>query len=296
MIVLYIILGIIVLIYLLLHIPVVAQIIFSNNKQEIKVKYLFFTLYPINEKKKNKSETKSKNKKKKNLEKELEKEKQEYEEALKQADIHSNREDAYKEFLPEGDNSGQAKKALKEESDEGKILEENINTETFSKKEQKSKNKKSEKEDKNEKEPKGSKLEELKRKWEKIKPYIPLGKKTVKKLFKAIRITKLELDLAVANEDAYECAMSYGYVNAAVFNALAVLKTFLNVSVKRINITSKFNSSETEYNFYCQVKTRPSTVLAILVFILVNYLYTMIKMKIKAKKQKKTEMEMLNNE
>jgi len=302
MIVLYVLLGIIIFIFIVLHFSIVAEATFSNEKKDIKVKFLFFTIYPLKEKvkkvkkkpkkpKKSKKPKKLKNKRKKEkLLKKLEKEKQDYKNALIQADKVSNRENAFKEFLPKSE--GEVRQNIEKVVE--KNLGENLDKQTSKTNEKPNSKGKTEKEKKKIKQKKdkkekseNNKFDELKAKWEKIKPFIPIGKKVIKKLVKAIRISDLDLQLAVANEDAYECAMAYGKTNIAVFNTLAVLKIFFTVKVKRINITSKFNSADTEYDFYCKIKTRPSTIIAIAVSTLVNYLYIVIKKKREDKKENK---------
>ncbi len=275
MIVLYIFLGIILFIFIMLHFPLVFNAEVSNEKKDVKVKYLFFTIYPLKEKNKNKKPKKRKNKKsklsarkRKKLEKQLEEENREYEKALMEADLHSNRENSYKEFLPKMDSkSEQADEEIPDEESENVKQKEVLNKDTKKSGKVKKKKKKSRKDNSL-----SGKIDDLKQKWEHIKPYIPLTKKTVKKLFKSIWITSLELNLAVAKEDAYECAMAFGRINTAVFNALGVMKTFFSVSVKNINITSKFNSTDTEYYLKCKVKTRPSTIIAIAFCTLISFI------------------------
>ncbi|MBQ7958649.1 MAG: hypothetical protein IJ330_02935, partial [Oscillospiraceae bacterium] len=62
MIALYIIGGIILFIAILLHCPVRAKISFIDKKFDISVKYLFFTIYPMKEKKPKKKKIKQKKK------------------------------------------------------------------------------------------------------------------------------------------------------------------------------------------------------------------------------------------
>lgn len=240
MLALYIILGIILLVIILLHFSVVASIDFKDENADIKVKYLFFTLYPLKEKKPKKI---SKRKRKK-LEKELQKEKQEYKDTLEK--IKTQQNDFPKK--QDGKNQKENKTTKKEPSkkDKGKLKH---------------------------------KINKYKKKWEKIKPYIPLGKKVVKKLLKAIKIRQLEVYITVADEDAYECAMKYGKINAAVYNVLALIKNYLTVSIKHIEVNSKFNSNESEYRFAGKIKVRPSTVIAIAFFILINYIHTNVKLR-----------------
>lgn len=279
MIVLYVILAIILFIFIILHFSIVAEANISNNKKELVVKFLFFKIYPLKEKKKNKKPKKSKNKKRKSKKLKSKKRKRLEEELVKE-------KEAYEKALTEA--SGKSEQILKQKTQDNIKKDEKIKS--SEEKENKEKNRKKEKSTE-------SKLDELKEKWEKIKPYIPIGKKVVKKLVKSIRISNLFLNLAIANEDAYECAMSFGKTNIAVYNSLSVLKLLFTVKVKKINITSKFNSPDTDYEFMCKVKTRPSTIIAIAFCALVSYLMINFKKKRldnKSEKENK-ETEMLKN-
>lgn len=282
MIALYIILSVILLIFILLHFSVVLSVDYSDNKFTAKAKYLFFTIYPFKEKKKNKKRQIRKNKrKKKKLQKKLTKEKAKYAKLSKKQQqqstpvsdrinqpIHENKEKIDSEDnAPENepkdkpDDKPQHKAEnfpFDDDSEKGK----NINK-LF------------------------GKIDDLKDKWEDIMPHIPLGKKAVKKLIKAIRITDLKIDIIIADEDAYECAMSYGKMNGAVYGALGVITSFLTVSIKKVNISAKYNSPDSEYEVSGKIKTRPSTIIALVVFILFKYIYTKFKLE---KRKNETEM------
>lgn len=291
-----IILGIILFIFIILHFHIIAELHFSNKVQAVKIRFLFFTIYPFKEKKKNNKKIKSKKnqqvkkrkvkklKRNKRLKKELEKDSSELEKALKSADRINNREDAINEILKE------AKIDSKRNQDKSTIKD-NIHAENkqnhFSNNEIKKAEKKLRKKDKKEK------FLEI---WEKIKLYTPIGKKLIKKLLKEIRFSNLTLKVAVAKEDAYDCAIAFGKVNAVVFNALSLFRIIFNIHVKHIEISPKFNSNKTDYDLSVEIKIRPSAIIAISVSILVNFLYTTIKQKRKDKKNKHSETEMSKNE
>lgn len=282
MIALYIILSIILLIFILLHFSIVLHVDYTKENFNVKAKYLFFTIYPLKEKKPNKKKKKRKTKgrlskrKKKKLQEELAKEKSEYEALLKkvkseQIDVDTTKIEENK--LSNEDNQSNEKS----EDTQNTVLEE----EPIRKKGGKTKKDKKI-------EIAANKLEEAKEKWEKIKPYVPVGRKVVRKLIKAIRISDLKIEIIVADEDAYECALSFGKVNAIVSSIVGVLASFFTLSIKKINIKPKFNSSEGDYAFSCNIKTRPSALLAIGVFILFKFIYTNLKIR----KQENKEMEM----
>ena len=282
MIALYIILSVILLIFILLHFSVVLSVDYSDNKFTAKAKYLFFTIYPFKEKKKNKKRQIRKNKrKKKKLQKKLAKEKAKYEKLKKKKQQQSK---------SVTDSINQPIHETKEKIDS----EDNVpDNEPKDKSDDKHQHKAENfpfndgNEEESEKNKLFEKLDDLKDKWEDIKPYIPLGKKAVKKLIKAIRVTDLKIDIAVADEDAYECAMSYGKMNGAIYGALGVITSFLTVSIKKVNISAKYNSPDSEYAFSGKIKTRPSTIIALAVFILFKYIYTKFKLE---KRENETEM------
>ncbi len=277
-----IILSVILIIFILLHFSVVLTFDYSDNKFSAKAKYLFFTIYPLKEKKKNKKRQIRKNKrKKKKLEKKLTKEKAKYNK-LKKKEQPQN--------APVSDSANQPIHEMKEKIDpEVNVSEKELRDKPDDKPQHKSENLSSDVDSEEEKNKNKifEKLDDLKDKWEEIKPYIPLGKKAVKKLIKAIRIIDLKIDIDVANEDAYECAMSYGKMNGAVYGALGVIKSFLTVSIKKVNISAKYNSSDSEYECSGKIKTRPSTIIALAVFILIKYIYTKFKLE---KRNNETEM------
>ncbi len=292
MIVLYIFLAIIAIIFILLHFFIVASIKFSNKKLDLKISYLFLKFYPLREKQKKKPKNKSKDnakikKKQEELEKELEKEKKEYnkilEETIKKSynksqDTNSSIEDVLQDVLE----SKTPKTDTKEKENT-----QNQKKEKSSKKNKGSKNIKEQKE-----ETAAEDSVSIFDKYKKYKPYIPHAKKAFKRLVKAIRIRKLKLNLAVADEDAYECAMKYGKINIAVYNTLGIISNVFNTKVDKINVLSKFNSNNTEYDFYCEIKIRPSTIIAICMIIFVNFIYTNKKLRKSNKKNKNKEMEM----
>ncbi len=281
MIALYIILSVILIIFILLHFSVVLTFDYSDKKFTLKAKYLFFTIYPLKEKKKNKKRQIRKNKrKKKKLEKKLTKEKAKYNK-LKKKEQPQN--------APVSDSANQPIHETKVKiDDEVNVPEKELRDKPDDKPQHKSENLSSDDiEEQKNKNKIFEKLDDLKDKWEEIKPYIPLGKKAVKKLIKAIRIFDLKIDIDVANEDAYECAMSYGKMNGAVYGALGVITSFLTVSIKNVNISAKYNSSDSEYECSGKIKTRPSTIIALAVFILIKYIYTKFKLE---KRNNETEM------
>ncbi len=287
-IVLYILLGIIALIVILLHFSIRANIRLNADGFELKVKYLFFTVYQIpenpNKKKKPKKQKKKKlkkNEKKKHIEVSdtpLSEEKiDELKKQLDETDDEIEEEIVIEEKKPQPPPKPLTKaeiKALKKKQKEEK-------------KKAKAEKKRLKAEEKANKPPLKEKLADLKRKWLMIKPYIPITWKAVKKLLKTIRFRKTSIQLGFGKEDPHEAAMNYGKMNIAVYDGLALLGHVFTMHYKRVKIYCLFNENTTKYDIETTVCVRPSTVIAIAFCTLVNFLKIFISQKLKAKKERK---------
>ena len=128
------------------------------------------------------------------------------------------------------------------------------------------------------------------------KPLFPMGWKYFKKLLKAIRFYDTDILLVTAKPDAYESAMFYGKLQIALNNLMALLCGIFTVRVKKLGVKCEFNDDKLDYYASCKVKLRPSTVIAIAVCVLINYLLFRHKRKKEAKKEKLRENEELTQE
>lgn len=270
-IVLWILLIIIALIVILLHFSIKAKVsIKSGEEPEICVKYLMFQIYP----KKPREEKPVKRKKPvkakefpphESFDNELDKDIAELENAQSPDEVAESVQD---------EQAKNDEKSAEESTVKGKA-----------KKEKKSKK------------PKGEgKIAELKRRWQTIKPFAPVTWKYFKKLLKAIRIKKAEVHLTSGKADAYECAMSYGKLNAALFNGLAVVGGIFTLKLKSAGVECKFNEYVFKYDVSATVYVRPSTIIAIAVCVGVNYLKIILRARRKAKKERKRLEKLKNNQ
>lgn len=268
-IVLWILLGIIALIVILLHFSLRIYVDAGNHGADIKVKYLFFTVYKLNtsEKKKKPADeppddfeenaheimsAKSEKQFEDNLTVELEEldRLDEEEEALKE---EQNTKIEKNETVPENLSSPAPKKSLTKE--EKKLLNEKKKLEKQLEKEQKAM-------DKAEKKSEGSKLDKLKAKYEFFKPFIPPTMKFVRKILKKIRFKKLELDVYTAKEDPSDSALFYGKLQPIVFSVISLLGTIFTVKLKRADITCGFFEKKLDFHVTTMVCVRPSSVIA----------------------------------
>jgi hypothetical protein len=232
---LYIIGGIILFIAILLHCPVRAKISFIDKKFDISVKYLFFTIYPMKEKKPKKKKIKNKKKKK----------------------------------------SEDEKKAVSEETkevSEEKTEETEEKPSSEPPPIPADKKKKKEKKPKLTKEEKEERKKELLEKIELVKMILASASKGLKKLLSAIKLYDIAIDIDVANEDAYEAAIGYGRMNMIVYNAISFLRTFFTVSIDHVKINCVYNSDKSKYDAAVNIHAIPSTILCAAIIIGTKFL------------------------
>lgn len=251
---LYIIAAIIFLIWLLLFQFVTVDFSFLGGKLKVKVKYLFFTVFDLN----------------KYLEE-------------KESDLQADSED-----LPDAEDSTKT-------SDASEIKQDKKASHKYSKdkdkktKEKESKNK-PEKPNKVRKKTIEDRLFELGDKIEFIKGLYDIGKRPVFKILKGIHLTRLFIDFDIADEDAYDCAIKFGNMNALVFNAIGSLACLFTVKKKSIDIHCVYDTKPAKYDASFYLRLRPTTVLSAGVSFGVKYLiYFIIKPGLENRKAKKNK-------
>lgn len=255
MIALYIIGGIILFIAILLHCPVRAKISFIDKKFDISVKYLFFTLYPMKEKKPKKKKIKQKKKKK-----------------------VQEKKEAVSEETPVCEKT--------EETEEKPSSEPPPIPTDKKKKEKKPKLTKEEKEERK---------KELQEKIELVKMILASASKGLKKLLSAIRLYDIAIDIDVADEDAYKAAIGYGRMNMLVYNFISFLRTFFTVSIDHVKINCVYNSDKSKYDAAVNIHAIPSTILLAAIIIGTKFLVLYQKKKRADKKAlKQAEKELKN--
>ena len=295
MIALYIFLGLIALIVILLHISVTVYLTADKeNGVKYTVKYLFFTLYPRADKLKKNKRKKQKQKKQKEEPEPLDEKELEAElERLENEDIDDF--DELFEDEPESWDEPEInsvdsiepvdKKAAKQKAKEEK--KRSKKAEKAAKEAKKQEMKEKHKSDSSD-EGRGG-LGGLIDKFNYYKPLFPMGWKYFKKLLKAIRFYDTDILLVTAKPDAYDSAMFYGKLQIALNNLMALLCGIFTVRIKRLGVKCEFNDYKLDYYAGCKVKLRPSTVIAIAVCVLINYLLFRHRRKKEAKKEKPSE-------
>lgn len=245
MIALIIIIAVIMLIVLTLNIPVTAYIRYHDGEADIKIRFLSKQLYPRIEKKKRQ---KRKRKKRRNNIK-------------KPENKPLSEEISFETSEPVEDkpkSSAEESTASEEEKGSEKAAEESP---------------KKEKQGAGLLERLNAKLDELNEKKSAVQTAFELVKEPLKKLGGKVRIDDLMIDFAAADEDAYEAAMLYGKVNAAVYNALSVVRCFVPVSVTGIKIDCLFNTpaEKCRWDGECKVRLRPASLLNAIIAVVFGY-------------------------
>ena len=269
-IVLWILLGLIALIVILLHFSARIYVRAAADGFSLKIKYFWFTVYPREPKsKRNKKQKKAKTKHKSetapnsddfsdDLDSEI------TDEMLMTGDFDE------KDLVPAEpqDTSSEEKPA---ESEPKRKFEATKPEKAGDGEEKKSKKKPvKDKSKKEERHP--SKLANLKAKYLKYKPYIPLAWKTVRRLLKTIRIRIDSADVRVGREDAHEAAIYYGAVQGAIAGLLTPLAEFFTLSVKNCNVECAFTENTISGKCDFSVRVRPSALIAIAVCAGINFL------------------------
>ncbi len=311
---LYIIIGIIAVIYILLRFSLRISYSFdstASTKATVKVKYFFFTLYenPESEKRKIKKAKKAEKKEKKLRKKQIKLDKRNKIQKEKVSDKlvqneAENKQDIVCEIneLSEEETEEKIKELEKEIAEQKVIYEKSLNdSKKGAKKTDKqiNNNKSEAKSDngKNKKAKKESKLSQIKSTWLKIKPYAPLTWKTLRKLLKKIRFYDTEVDILLGNEDPYKAAVNYGYANIAFYQSLAFLCMIFSVKIKSCDFNTEFINKRFEVRLSGNVYVRPSTLLAIVICYGVKMLKIYLSERNKnSYKNTKKDKELLNNE
>ena len=282
MIVLYIILGIIALIVILLHFSVkVTLCAQSGEKPVIEIKWLFIKIYPRPQKDKGKEKKPKKEKKSKSPPSDADFTDEQIEQMIEQANLADEQEEAQDtENIENTENTENIEEIEETKPEKVKLTKEQKKAEKAAKKAEKAA-KKAEKANKE------GGLAKIKRYFNMAKPYIPMAWKAVKKILKTIRFTKLDIRLVSGKEDAYDAAMAYGKLSAAVGNGVSLIDSIFTVRAKNVAVYCKFNESAFEYYAATVVMVRPSALIAIAFCTGVNFLRIWIPQKIKARKERK---------
>lgn len=216
---------------LILNIKLRVVISYLDGKFDFRLKYLFFTIYPLKEKKpKPVKEKKTKSNKAKGKNKS---------EPISEAEKNVAAGDGAEADEKIEKASANADTSFEDDSEAEDISSEKPRKEKFS-----------------------DKLDKLSELIEKIKIIWGFSEKRLRRIFTHIYIEKLMIDFIVAGDDACKTAVSYGTVSAAVYNGIAVLGRLFTTKVKSVDIVCDFDRNEPVYNASVNITARPSTLLS----------------------------------
>lgn len=241
-----IIIAVILLIVLTVNIPVTAYIRYHDGEADVKVSFLFKQLYPHVEKKKRQKRKRKKHRKNiKKAETKPASEEISFDEPDAPEEHTAPPDENKQEEPPREDTEESSENTPKKHKPKKKSLIERLNT----------------------------KLDELNEKKSSVQLAFELLKEPLKKLGGKVRIDDLKIDFAAADEDAYEAAMLYGKVNAAVYNALSAVRCFVPVSVTGIKIDCLFNTpaEKCRWDGECKIRLRPASLLNAIIAVVFGY-------------------------
>lgn len=113
------------------------------------------------------------------------------------------------------------------------------------------------------------------------------------KIFKGFHLNDVFIDFIIADEDAYDCALTYGKMCAAVYNGLAQLSEIFTVKLKTVDVNCGFALSEPRWDAGVKLKVRPGTVVIAGLWFLITFIFKVfIPKKIKDRKARKTAAEL----
>lgn len=99
------------------------------------------------------------------------------------------------------------------------------------------------------------------------------SKKHFGRLIKGISFHRLYVNFCVREEDAYECALSYGRLSTAVYNIAGYITTAFRVKKKDITVSNEYCNGESVYDFACRIRLRFARALTVACGILLSYIF-----------------------
>lgn len=93
----------------------------------------------------------------------------------------------------------------------------------------------------------------------------------IKHLLSKTRVRSFNLDIRVANFDAARTAVEYGAVCAAVSNLLVLLGQFIDISVKKVDITAVFGEERSSVRLFFKLRLRVCMMLGLAFRLFVIY-------------------------
>lgn len=294
---LWIILGIIAFVVIMLHFSLRVQLDADKTGAEIKIKYLFFTIYPRSPKKVKTGKIKTTVNKIDKAEKtDASSEKINIDEFKDSLDD----ELGIKNDEPENVENLTAKAETVHEETVGEDFS-NVDEQTLSDKTveaeksepvKKIKRVKKKKQKTADKPKKKGIIAKIKEQYNKYKPYIPMSWKYFKKLLKTIRFTDTKISVTVGWSDAYHAALLYGKTQRLVFGIVTLLSQVFTVKLKKCDVNCNFDELDLDGSVHTVVKIRPSALIAIAFCMGVKFLSIYLPERLRKKRMRKKAAKM----
>ena len=237
-----IILGSIAIVILLLMLAEIrADITYINEQLSFKVKYLLFTVYPPKPKKEPKPKIKPQKAAKKVAEKA----------ADVGEDITADDEKAA-ENISDNDNKTNEENIIGQEPIDIDIPKKSNRFVTLVNQLADKKNALSDR------------LDQLKAIWK-------YAEKPLKRIFAETHISRFYIDFKITGSDAYEAAMNYGKISAAVYNVIGIIRVMFPIKFKTVDIGCDFEGKKSVYDCGLSVRLSLGTAAAAVIVLLFNF-------------------------
>lgn len=123
------------------------------------------------------------------------------------------------------------------------------------------------------KEPKLSdKIRKFKKEAEPVIQLVRNSGESIKYFLGHVSVTDIYVNIVVAEEDAYECAMTYAKVNILLYNILGFLQSRIKVRKKSVSTDILFNSDKSVYDISFKAKVTIGTIVVTFVKLIINFL------------------------
>lgn len=116
------------------------------------------------------------------------------------------------------------------------------------------------------------KLRKLKKEAEPVIELVKSSGESIQYFLNRVSVTDIYVNIVVADEDAYQCAMTYAKVNILLYNILGFLQSRIKVRKKSITTDILFNSSQSVYDISFKAKVTIGTVVVTFIKLIINFL------------------------
>lgn len=93
------------------------------------------------------------------------------------------------------------------------------------------------------------------------------------KIFKGFHISDLYIDFIIANEDAYDCAVNYGRLSAAIYMILGLFSQLFTVRFRTVDVLPGFGLNKSRWDISARLYFRLGTLVIAGIWFLVTYIF-----------------------